>query len=461
MLTNYKNLFQKTLILILLIHLLFVNVFSQDKISKDKKLFSAPEWTKNVVIYEVNVRQYTPEGTFKAFEKHLPRLKQMGIDVLWFMPIHPIGEQNRKGTLGSYYSIKDYKAINPEFGTEKDFKDLIKKIHELGMYVMLDWVGNHTSWDNVWTKTNPEFFSKNEKGEFYPPVADWSDVIDLNYESLELRKAMIDAMKYWVKEFDVDGFRCDFAVGVPLDFWIEARKELEKIKPLFMLAEASEPYLHEAFDATYNWQLKDVMNNIPKGKMNAKDLANHILNEIKNYPVDGYRLNFTTNHDENSWSGTEFERLGNAVDAFNVFIFTTKGIPLIYSGQETGLNKRLRFFDKDTIFWNDLKYEEFFSSLIKLKKENKALWNGKYGGDIKLLKNNNDECIISFLRYTENNKVISIFNFSPENKSVNIDCEDIKGTYKNYFTGESINLTEDFTFNLKPWDYIILVKKSR
>ncbi len=459
LINNYKP-FVKIHSSILLLLFLFINVYTQKISTGEKKLFQAPEWTKNVVIYEVNVRQFTPEGTFKAFEKHLKRLKNLGVDVLWFMPIHPIGEKNRKGTLGSYYSIKDYKAINPEFGTAEDFKNLVKKIHQMGMYVMMDWVGNHTSWDNVWTKTNPEFFNKNEKGEFYPPVADWSDVIDLNYNNKELWEAMIDAMEYWVKEFDIDGFRCDYAVGVPIEFWTYARTKLEKIKPLFMLAEASEPYLHTSFDATYNWQLKDIMNNIPQGKMNALNLSKHIEEEIKNYPFEGYRLNFTTNHDENSWSGSEFERLGNAVDAFNVFIFTTRGIPLIYSGQEALLNKRLRFFDKDTILWDNLKYEKFFASLIKLKKDNKALWNGKYGGNIKLLKNDNPENILSFVRLTENNRVISVFNFSKENQIVNIDCENISGSFKNYFNNELIQLNSNLKIRLKPWDYLILVQQK-
>lgn len=443
-------------IILLLTFLLYVDLLSQETAQK----FSAPQWTKNAVIYEVNLRQFTPEGTFKAFEKHLPRLKAMGIDVLWFMPIHPIGEVNRKGSLGSYYSIKDYKAVNPEFGTEEDFKNLVKKIHEMGMYVMMDWVGNHSSWDNVWTKTNPDFFSKNEKGEFYPPVADWSDVIDLNYSNKSLWIAMIDAMKFWVEEYNIDGFRCDYAVGVPIEFWTEARNQLEKIKPLFMLAEASEPYLHKVFDVTYNWQLKDVMNKIPKGEKNAKDLAEHILDENKYYPCDAYRLNFTTNHDENSWSGTEFERLGNAVDAFNVFIFTTKGIPLLYSGQEAGLNKRLRFFDKDTIFWNNLKYEKFFKELIKLKKDNIALWNGSYGGEISLLRNDNEKNILAFSRSKGNNVILAVFNFSSNKQTVTVDCKNFEGRYKNYFEKKIVNVLIKQKFTINPWSYIILVKSK-
>ena len=236
--------------------------------------FSHPEWSKNSVIYEVNVRQYTPEGTFAAFEKHLPELKKLGVDILWLMPINPIGVKNRKGSLGSYYSVKDYKAVNPEFGTEKDLKNLVSKAHEMGMHVIIDWVANHTAWDNVWVKPHPDFFTKDSSGNFVPPIADWGDVIDLNYDNKELWKYMIDAMKYWITNCNIDGFRCDVAAMVPIDFWIEARKELtETKKDIFMLAEADESYLHRAFDMTYNWPLKDLMHEVSIGKKNADDLV--------------------------------------------------------------------------------------------------------------------------------------------------------------------------------------------
>ncbi|MGK9367330.1 alpha-amylase family glycosyl hydrolase [Melioribacter sp. Ez-97] len=448
---------RKILILKLLL-LSFIIINAQEK-KPVVPQFKPPEWTKNVVMYEVNVRQYTPEGTFKAFEEHLPRLNKMGVDILWFMPIHPIGEKNRKGSLGSYYSIKDYKAINPEYGTEEDFKHLVNKAHEMGFYVMLDWVANHTSWDNVWTESHPEFFSKNEKGEFYPPVPDWHDVIDLDFSNKELWNYMIDAMKYWVSEFDVDGFRCDYANGVPIEFWTAARKELEKVKPLFMLAEAAEPEMHIAFDMTYNWQLKDIMNKIAAGELNAAALTNHILTEKKEYPKEGYRLNFTTNHDENSWSGTVFERLGESAEMFSVLTTTIHGMPLFYSGQEAGLNKRLRFFEKDTIDWSNPVFEDLFTKLCELKEKNKAVWSGLYGGEVILIENSNPENIFSFYREKDGYRLIAFFNASPKEQKFSFKSGSLAGAYKNYFTSEEFTLKTDNTLTLKPWEYIILVNK--
>jgi cyclomaltodextrinase / maltogenic alpha-amylase / neopullulanase len=223
------------------------------------------EWSYNATIYEVNVRQFSSEGTFNAVTKQIPRLKEMGIDILWLMPIHPIGELNRKGTYGSYYAVKDFKGVNPEFGTINDFNRLVKEAHNNNMRVIIDWVANHTAWDNVWTASKPEFFTLNKEGKFTPPVEDWSDVIDLNYDNKELWNYMYDAMAYWVNESDIDGFRCDVASMVPLDFWKWVRPKLEESKPLFMLAEGYEPELHEAFNMTYSWQLKDVFVEYAKG----------------------------------------------------------------------------------------------------------------------------------------------------------------------------------------------------
>ena len=273
-----------------------------DSIDYKKKL---PEWAKSASIYEVNTRQYTPEGTFKAFQKELPRLKEMGVDILWMMPINPIGVKNRKGTLGSYYSIKDYKAINPEFGTESDFKNLVTEAHKLGMHVIIDWVANHTSWDNVWMKNHSDWYTKDSLGNIIRPAGtDWDDTADLNYSNPELRRAMIDAMSYWVKNADIDGFRCDVAGMIPLSFWIHARKAIDEIKPgCFFLAEDGEPAIHKAFDMTYDWPLKDIINDIAKGKKNANDLIKHFESESKRFQPEDLRMQFTTNHDENTWSG--------------------------------------------------------------------------------------------------------------------------------------------------------------
>ena len=260
---------------------LFVNYNSAQEIISVQH----PEWSHNVSIYEVNTRQYTPEGTFKAFDAHIDEIKKLGIGLVWFMPINPIGEKNRKGNLGSYYSVKDYKAVNPEFGTLEDFKETVKKVHDAGMYVIIDWVANHTAWDNVWVSEHPEFYTKDSLGNFVPPVADWHDVIDLNYDNKELWKYMIDAMKYWVKECDIDGFRCDVAGMVPIDFWISARTELDKVKKVFMLAEAEGPEFHEAFDMTYSWNLLHLMNDLAQGKTSVQAIRDYFNKENNTYPA--------------------------------------------------------------------------------------------------------------------------------------------------------------------------------
>ncbi|MCD4697158.1 MAG: alpha-amylase, partial [Bacteroidales bacterium] len=313
---------------------------------------SAPEWSKNANIYEVNIRQYTPEGTFKAFESHLPRLKNMGVNILWFMPIHPIGEKNRKGSLGSYYAVKDYKAVNPEFGTLKDFKSLVKTAHDMGFKVILDWVANHTSWDNQWIYDHPEWYSKDSLGQMIAPF-DWTDVADLNYDSKPLWDAMIDALKFWVTEADIDGYRCDVAGMVPTEFWERARKELDEIKPVFMLAEAEQADHHKsAFDMSYAWELHHIFNEIAKGKKTGDDLENYFVKNDSVYPSSAFRMTFITNHDENSWNGTVMERMGKTGLTFAMLSYTLPGMPLIYSGQEVGLNKRLEFFEKDKINWD-------------------------------------------------------------------------------------------------------------
>ena len=419
-----------------------------------------PDWSKNVGIYEVNIRQYTPEGTFKAFEKHLPELKKLGVGVLWLMPINPIGIKDRKGKLGSYYSVKNYKKVNPEFGTLADFKELVNKIHEMGMHVIIDWVANHTAWDNIWASEHPEFYTKDANGNFVPPVADWSDVIDLNYNNKLLWKYMVDAMKYWVTETNIDGFRCDVAAMVPTEFWNYARKELDNTKPVFMLAEANEPELQiHAFDMTYNWQLKDLMNKIAKGKATAEDIAKLYSAQQKKYSPNDYRMNFTTNHDENTWNGTVYERLGNGAKCFSVLTFMLPGMPLLYSGQEYGLNKRLSFFGKDTIKIQKGKLFPLYSELYKLKTNNAVLWNGLKGGGIKFVKNNKSKNVIVFTRGKENIEFLSILNLSEKESEVNFNNKKIYGFYRDIFTNKEFKILKGTKFKLKPWKYLILQKK--
>jgi glycosidase len=416
-----------------------------------------PEWSYNKTIYEVNIRQYSEEGTFKAFEEHLPRLQEMGIGILWFMPIHPIGVVNRKGNLGSYYSVKDYLAVNPEFGTINEFKELVKKAHSMGMYVILDWVANHTAWDNNLTLEYPEWFTKDNEGNFVPPVDDWSDVIDLNYDNRELWNYMIDALKFWIEECDIDGYRCDVAEMVPLDFWVEARKELEKIKPVFMLAEAENPQLHhEAFDMTYTWTLFNLMHSIAQGRDLADELNNFFDKEKRLYPSSAFRMRFTTNHDENSWKGTVDELFGDAAESFAVFTFIVPGMPLIYSGQEAGLNKRLKFFEKDPIVWIDHKYSELYKKLVHLKLNSEVLLNGERGGEMKIIQTNNEN-IFAFIRQTDDEKILSVFNFSPLSRQVILSDNSLSGNYIDYFSGDHISIEQTHQMSLQPWGYKILI----
>ncbi len=418
-----------------------------------------PEWSKNASIYEVNIRQYTPEGTFKAFQKHIPEIKKMGIEIIWIMPISPIGEKNRKGTLGSYYSVKDYRAVNPEFGTLDDFKNLVNEIHKQGMYVILDWVANHTSWDNVLTKTHPDFYKRDSLGNFVAPAPDWTDVIALNYNNPGLWIYMENAMEYWVKESGIDGFRCDVADMVPTPFWNFVRKELEKIKPVFMLAEAENPALQKhAFDMTYAWEFHNILKEIYKGKMTVTDLDKYYVREDEKYNPDAYRMIFTTNHDENSWNGTVFQRFGNAVKTFAALCGVVKGMPLVYSGQEAGMNKALRFFDKDTIEWKKSSFRDLYTKLIHLKLNNKALWNGISGGEMERVKTNNDDKIFSFIREKENNKIFAIFNLSAQNQNIKINDNKIEGTYKELFAAQNSSLTSEYNIELPAWGYKIFMK---
>ena len=346
-----------------------------------------PEWSRNAVIYEVNLRQYTVEGTFRAFEQHIPRLKEMGVDILWLMPVNPIGEKNRKGSLGSYYSIRDYTAVNPEYGTMDDFKALVAKAHENGMKVIIDWVANHSSWDNRLTTEHPEWYVKDSTGNIVAPVPDWTDVADLDYNQQGLRDYMTSAMLFWVKEAGVDGFRCDVAGMVPTDFWNTAVPELKKVKHVFMLAEWETPEMHDtAFDMTYSWEVYKLLRAVYKGEKTLQQLDSVLDKETAEFTPDAYRMHFTTNHDENSWNGTEYELFDGAAQTFTVLGYMLPGMPLIYSGQEAGLNKRLSFFDKDTIRWDDYKLAGFFATLNKLKHGNKALWNGTAGGPLVILK---------------------------------------------------------------------------
>jgi len=426
-----------------------------------------PEWSRDVAIYEVNIRQFSTEGTFQGFAAHLDRLKEMGVGILWLMPIHPIGRENRKGTLGSYYSVRDYVGVNPEFGTAEEFRALVGRIHQMGMYVIIDWVANHSAWDNLLTVSHPDWYMRNSQGEFFPPVPDWSDVIDLNYNSPGLRDYMAGAMAYWVREMDIDGFRCDVAAMVPLDFWERVRVELEQIKPVFMLAEAEGPeYHHRAFDMTYAWGLHHLLNEIAAGHRTAGDLDRYLEAERQRYPAGAYRMNFTSNHDENSWNGTVFERLGESAEIMAVLTAVLEGMPLIYSGQEAGLDHRLEFFEKDLIVWRDHPFAELYTRLLHLKKESRALWNGSCGGRVERVATSDDEAVYVCLRRQADDRLLAVFNLTGQAREITLQGgksggsygevyagKELAGTYREIFTGQQVQFQEGSSLALGPWGY--------
>ncbi len=380
-----------------------------------------PGWARSATIYEVNIRQYTPEGTFKAFEPHLPRLRKMGVDVLWIMPINPISQKMRKGSLGSYYAVSDYYAVNPEYGTLADFQHLVAAAHKQGFKVILDWVANHTGWDNVWVDQHPDWYKRNAAGELegynYTDLSTgkkevWADVIGLDYSKPAVRQGMIDAMSYWVRTAGIDGFRCDVAWTLPVDFWDEARAKLDAIKPVFLLAEADTPELqHHAFDMTYDWVLFHKLVDVAQGRANARDLARLYTDPPRRYPAGAYRMTFTSNHDENSWNGTDRELYGDGVDAMAVLAATLPGMPLVYSGQESAFDRRLKFFDKDQIDWGNYSRAEFYRRLLALKKQHPALTNSHEPGNMELIETGNDQVFV-FRRIAAKDKVRVIVNLS-------------------------------------------------
>ncbi|MEY2963661.1 MAG: hypothetical protein RL754_922 [Bacteroidota bacterium] len=384
-----------------------------------------PQWAEHANIYEVNVRQYTEEGTLKAFQSHLPRLKEMGVDVLWFMPIQPIGELNRKGDLGSYYSISDYTAVNPNFGTIEDFQAIVKEAHELGMYVMLDWVANHTSFDHVWVEEHPEFYTQDADGN-YPVVAidndgvptDWTDVADLNYNAEGMREAMIAEMNWWVTTADIDGFRCDVAGFVPYDFWKTAIDAIRaNDKPMLMLAEWEDPALIEAgFNAVYGWEFHHILNEVAQGHKDVSAIAEYDAKCDTVWPAGTMKMYFNTNHDENSWNGTVEERMGEYGQAmYIVASLMERSFPLIYSGQEAGLNHRYPFFYKDTVGVNwegEHPETDFFATMLALKHQQQALANAQYGyADVIEVDTASNSMMIVRGEEGEASKVVGIFNF--------------------------------------------------
>ena len=454
---------------------------SEDIASTAIEKFS-PAVEENSVIYEVNIRQYSPEGTFNAFTKDIPQLKELGVKIIWVMPIFPISQTKRKATggddskfasempaaeqhkyLGSYYAVSDFKKVNPEFGTIEDFRNLVKTAHENGIYVILDWVPNHTGWDHVWIKNHPEYYTQNAKGEIIDPVNPetgkswgWTDVADLNYDNQNLRAEMTADMMHWIKNEAIDGFRCDVAGNVPLDFWQQAIPQLRKQKSIFMLAEAWEPALlkNNLFDMAYAWDGHHTMNKIAQGKEPVKQFDAYIEKINKDYEANDILMNFVDNHDENSWNGTIKSRLGEAEAAMTALSYLMPGMPLVYSGNEYGLAHSLKFFEKDSIPKTKGKQWELRAKLGKIKNEIDALHGGKNKATYKRIPATNENVLV-FERMKNGKKVIYLANLSAKPVSVSLP---LNGQFKDIMNEKMMDLKASQVLSMLPWQYYILTK---
>ncbi|EDY82108.1 Alpha amylase, catalytic domain subfamily [Verrucomicrobiia bacterium DG1235] len=425
----------------------------------DQTALEAPDWIRNRTIYEVNVRQYSEDGTFAAVEADLDRIQDLGIGVIWLMPIQPIGAVNRKGPLGSYYSVADYMGINSEFGDAESFRSLVDAAHDRDIKVIIDWVGNHTAWDNPLTDEHPEFFIKDAEGNFTPPHGtDWTDVIQLDFSNRELWDYMSKAMEYWIIEYDIDGFRCDYAVGLPTKFWNFASRNLRTLDPeLFLLAESEAPDLNlHAFHASYGWPMHHTFNSVAKGDKSASAILDQFNRQSIEFPSSTLLLNFTTNHDENSWNGTTAERLGPAKRTFDTLVFTLPGIPLIYNGQEASLAKRLEFFERDPIDWSDLSEMNFYQELTALKASHPALSNPN--ATFARIPTDRDEQIFAFTRTLGNRQVTVISNLSADPIEIHAADRAIVGEHVDHFTGETTTLSYPAALQLQAWEFRVLTR---
>jgi len=425
-----------------------------------------PEWSRKAVIYEVNVRQYTPEGTIVALQSHLPRIKQLGVDMLWVMPVQPIGKKNRKGVLGSYYAVSDYRAINPEFGTKADFNAFVDAAHAQGLKVLLDWVPNHTAFDHTWITAHKDYYVTRADGTIINARdneghdTDWTDVAELNYDNREMRTAMIADMRYWLDSMNIDGFRADVAGGAPIDFWVDAKRELLKSKPdMFLLAESEDPKLHAVFDMTYGWEFHHLLNEIAQGKKQTSALNPYFAKQDTVFGKSAYRMYFTSNHDENSWNGTEFERMGaNHMPAYILSATVQNSMPMLYTGQEASLKKRLRFFEKDTIDWKGPSLASFYRSVFDLKHSQPALANGQWGGAQTVLTTSGGDRVYAFTRTQGANTVLTAVNFGDAPVKAAYQSLAQPGEYTDWFSKSKATLAAKGSVDIPAHGYRVLVR---
>ena len=414
-------------------------------------------WTADAVLYQLNTRQFTSEGTFKAAQKQLPRLAAMGVDIIWLMPIHPIGEVNRKGSLGSPYAVRDYRAVNPELGTEADFRAFVAEAHRLGLRVILDWVANHSAYDNPLTTRHPEWFTRTPEGALTSPAGtDWSDVADFDYSQPGLRRYMTESLVYWVREFGIDGYRADVAGYVPTDFWENARAALDKVKPVFMLAEWEQRDLHaRAFDATYGWGWKEAMQRLVKSGEGAGPIRGYYAGQSETWPHAAMRMVYTENHDQNSWDGVASDIYGPAYEAAIALSFVGSGLPLIYNGQEADNDRQLAFFERDPIVWKDGRHAALFARLIALKTAMPALHNGRFGAPMVEVPSSAAADVYAFTRGAAGERVFAVFNLSPRTHTVTFSHARHHGSYRDALSGEGAAFTGGETLALPAWGFRI------
>jgi len=419
------------------------------------------------VLYEVNIRQFTSEGTFEAFAKELPKVKALGVNILWFMPTFPISTTKSKGPLGSYYAVSDYKGVNPEYGSLEDLKSLVNKAHEMGMYVIFDWVPGHTGWDHVWIKEHPEFYLKNEAGEIIDPIDPrtgesfgWTDVADLDYDNPAMREAMKEAMLYWIKEVDIDGYRVDQAYAVPMDFYEDTFAAMRALKPVFLLGEtdANHPggFEHlKNFDASYDFPGHHLTKEIAHGKKTVLDYSNHRENFINKHDPSHFLLNFVSSHDENAWSGTVDEIYGEASHAMMALNYMSPGLPFLYSGVEYDLNKRLLFFEKDSFPRVAGETYQLLKQLGELKQNHPSLNAGKEAGKFNQIETSLGEKVLAFERTKAGDTIVFMANLSKEHIGF---TSPYNGYFKRYQDNKPKRLSYSYEYRMKPWEFWILKK---
>ena len=468
----------------LLLLLLFLGVMSCKKAAQEDTQteetvyeFKLPEWAKNSTMYEANTRHMSEDGSFKGLEDQLPRLKEMGIDIIWMMPIHPVSMKKRKATgdlsvediedpeerkkyLGSPYSVADYKDVNPDMGSMDDFKSLLAAAHAKDMKIIIDWVPNHTGWDHPWITDHPYWYTQDSLGNIIDPIDyntgeswGWTDVADLNYDNQKMRAEMIASMKYWLTDIGIDGFRVDVAHGVPQNFWDEACKALVETKSdVFLLAESEVPSNrnNKTFHMDYGWAFHHLMNDITKGNHKAKDIDEWFVKNRETYQ-HGFHMHFTSNHDENAWAGNVVDRMGDAHLTMAVLAATFDGMPLLYSGMEVPIKRSLEFFEKDLIDFANCEYADFYKTLFDLKHRNQAIWNGEYGGELVKMLDHDD--VYAFKREKNGDVVVGILNLSASQQSITLPA-DMK--MKDVFTNQSVDWKAETALALEPWQYYLL-----